>query len=91
MHPASDLSKVDSPKTGAQVIAQEDQHDIDTAERGRAAATSDEVRATERSAYGTEAVVAKGLGINISKGEQAKGEGSVANWEARQPKTEKDK
>lgn len=56
------------------------------------AATSDEVRATERSAYGTEAVVAKGLGINISKSEQAKGvEGSVANWEARQPKTEKDK
>lgn len=87
-----DLSKVDSPKTGAQVIAHEDQHDIDTAERGRPAATSDEVRATERSAYGTEAVVAKGLGINISKDEQAKGvEGSVANWEARQPKTEKDK
>lgn len=87
-----DLSKVDSPKTGAQVIAHEDQHDIDTAERGRPAATSDEVRATERSAYGTEAVVAKGLGINISKSEQAKGvEGSVANWEARQPKTEKDK
>ncbi|MES9027173.1 hypothetical protein AAHH21_13785 [Stenotrophomonas sp. BSUC-16] len=70
-----DLSKVDSPKTGVQVIAQEDQHDIDTAERGRAAATSDEIRATERSAYGTEAVVAKGLGINISKGEQAKGGG----------------
>jgi RHS repeat-associated protein len=87
-----DLSKVDSPKTGAQVIAHEDQHDIETAERGRPAATSDEVRATEVSAYGTEAIVAKGLGINISKDEQAKGvEGSVTNWEARQPKTEKDK
>lgn len=56
------------------------------------AANCDEVRATEVSAYGTEAIVAKGLGINISKDEQAKGvEGSVTNWEARQPKTEKDK
>ena len=59
------------PKDGVQVIAQEDQHDIDTAERAPRPPVMRFV--PERSAYGTEAVVAKGLGINISKGEQAKG------------------
>ncbi|KAA2284724.1 RHS repeat domain-containing protein [Arenimonas fontis] len=87
-----DISKVDNSTTGAMVIGHEASHDMDAQARGRPANTSDEVRATETRAYATEAIIGKGLGVNISKQEQAKGvEGSVRNWEARQKPPEEKK
>jgi len=80
-----DVKKMDSPATGAMAIGHEARHDLDAINRGGAASTSAEVRATETRAYDTEATIGKGLGINISKQEQARGvEGSVKNWEDRQ-------
>jgi len=80
-----DVKKMDSSATGAMVIGHEARHDLDAIDRGGPAGTSAEVRATETRAYDTEATIGKGLGINISKQEQARGvDGSVKNWEDRQ-------
>jgi RHS repeat-associated protein len=80
-----DVKKMDSSATGAMVIGHEARHDLDAIDRGGPAGTSAEVRATETRAYDTEATIGKGLGINISKQEQARGvNGSVKNWEDRQ-------
>lgn len=83
-----DLRKMDSPATGAMAIGHEARHDIDAQDRDRPANTSEEVRSTETKAYAIEATIGKGLGINISKSEQARGvSGSVKNWEDRQKPT----
>ncbi len=87
-----DSSKVDSPITGAMAIGHEAVHDMDAQARGGIASTSDEVRETETNAYAKEAIIGKGLGINISSEEQVRGvDQSVNNWEARQKPQEEER
>jgi hypothetical protein len=80
-----DPGKIEDEIEGAMAISHEAVHDLDAKDRGRKAMNKEEVRATETNAYATEAVVGKGLGVGISKEEQARAvEGSVSNWESRQ-------
>lgn len=80
-----DPSKVGNPTVGAMAIGHEGSHDVDTEARGGVATTREEVRETEARAYAAEATIGKGLGVGISKQEQARGvDGSASSWEARQ-------
>ena len=78
-----DTSKVVGDTDMARALGHEGQHDIDAAVNG--VATSEEtVRATEVNAYATEAIIANGLGVELSSEELGNAvDRSVNNWKKR--------
>lgn len=87
-----DVDKAATAEQGAGYIGHEARHDLDTIERGHLAGAAGleavgEVEETERNAYSTQALIAQGLGLLITKNQQAEGvKGSVEQWTSHQAK-----